>query len=241
METTKILKLDEWNSTVLLQPSLRSSQYYLDKEMSSCWQTYATGMEAIGGGFTARVIFIVEEKKGKTVPKHDITAEEQTLREMLRRDLERINQLCGGFSFTPAGEDAYTSWYTEEDTKLSKGEAAIEDTRFAAYCERRATHLRKLMMLLSAGRGDSLQLDLPDFTRAKTILSQAEIKMGRTFGGLGKARYSDATEQVLEFIKAVGVTTRSSILSHFYRTADVPNWNNRRLPVYLSSEVTELR
>jgi hypothetical protein len=176
--------------------------------------------EAIGGGFTSRVIFIVEEKKGRSIPKHIITPEEINLQAALSRDLERINQLHGQFYFSPAGEDAYTSWYSEQDRLLNFGKQAVEDSRFASYCERRATHLRKVMMLLSASRGDSLTLDLEDFERALKFLLQAEIKMPWTFGGLGKARYGDATEKIIQFIQKVHTATRSSLLAKFYHDID---------------------
>lgn len=178
--------------------------------------------EAIGGGWTARVIFIVEEAKGKTVPKHDLTEEEQQLREKLVRDLERISYLKGRYFFTPTGEQAYVSWYTSEDAKLAKGEQAVEDSRFAAYCERRPTHLRKLMMLYSASRGDSLELDLCDFENAERTLKLAERKMHKTFGGLGAAKYSDATEKIKDYVQMMGTTTRKVLMAKFYRDVDGP-------------------
>lgn len=184
------------------------------------WIQSMLPQEAVGGGFTSRVIFIVEENKGKTVAAHDITAKEISLRGELKRDLERMNQLCGGFEFDTAGRQAYISWYEEQDRLLSKGKPAVEDIRFAAYCERRSTHLRKLMILASASRGDSLLLTGDDFARAKRILEAAETKMGKTFGGLGKSKTSDATEQILEYIKHVGTTTRSVLLTRFYRDID---------------------
>lgn len=184
------------------------------------WLQSMLPQEAIGGGFTSRVIFVVEERKGKTVPKHQLTNKEIELGDALRRDLERISQLVGQYEFSPAGEIAYTDWYAEQDRLIAAGQPPVEDIRFAAYCERRATHLRKLMMLCSASRGDSLVLDLEDFQRAVGILKKAEIKMGWTFGGLGKARHSDVTEKVMQYIKMLGTTTRQTILSRFYRDVD---------------------
>lgn len=176
--------------------------------------------EAIGGGFTSRVIFVVEERKGKTVPKHLLTQDELNLQASLQRDLERISQLKGQYLFTPEGELAYTSWYREQDSLLAKGQQAVEDHRFAAYCERRATHLRKLMILMSASRGDSLELSALDFHRALRVLKDAELRMHMTFGGLGKARHGDATDKVMKYIQAIGITTRSALLAKFFRDVD---------------------
>lgn len=186
------------------------------------WIQSMLPQEAIGGGFTARVLFIVEDRKRQTVPEHILTEEDMAMQRALVRDLERIGQLSGEFIFSPDGKDAYTSWYAEQDALLARGEPAIEDPRFAAYCERRATHLRKLMMLFSVSRGDELVLEVVDFQRAIKTLKHAERNMHKTFGGLGKARYSDSTEQVINYIKTMGITTRGALLAKFYRDIDAP-------------------
>lgn len=177
--------------------------------------------EAIGGGYTARVIFIVEEKKKHTVPRHEMTVRELELYDMLERDLNRINLLSGRFTFSPLAWDMYDEWYLNEDKKMHTSEyMPVDDPRFTAYCERRTTHIRKIMMILSASRGDSLVIETSDFDRALGYMLAAEGKMSRTFGGLGAAKNSDSTEKILEFIKLVKFSTRRIILSKFYRDVD---------------------
>lgn len=176
--------------------------------------------EALGGGFTSRVIFVVEEKKRKIVPEYLVDDATRELGGKLLRDLERIGNLSGEMTFSEEGKNAYTSWYIDQDTKLSSGNPAVPDTRFAGYCERRATHLRKLMIICSASRSDDLKLTRADFDRAKGLLESVEKNMGRTFGGLGKARASDETDTVMSFIEAMGTTTRKMVLSKFYRDID---------------------
>lgn len=184
------------------------------------WIQSMLPQEAVGGGFTSRVIFVVAENKRATVPEHNLTNQEVMLGEMLSRDLERINQLKGQFHYTPDGREAYIAWYTEQDRLLGKGQPAIDDQRFAGYCERRATHLRKLMMLMSASRGDSLDLSVDDFERSRQLLVTTEGKMHKTFGGLGKAPLSDVNANVLAYIQAMGITTRSNLLVKFHRDLD---------------------
>lgn len=184
------------------------------------WLQSMLPFEAIGGGFTRRVIFIVEERKKQTVPKHHLSDKEILLRGTLINDLNRINQLSGPFHFSPEGEKAYTTWYAEQDALLDKGKLAVPDQRFAAYCDCRATHIRKIMMACSASRGDSLSLEKEDFDRALGYLTNAEANMARTFGGLGKARHGDVTESVFKYIEQVGITTRSLLLAKFYRDVD---------------------
>jgi len=185
------------------------------------WLQSMLPQEAVGGGFTSRVIFVVEDKKGKTVPKPSLTSDESKLKNALIVDLNRINNLTGEFTFDPAGEKAYTDWYIQHDKNLDKGIYPVEDSRFAGYAERRATHLRKLMMIMSVSRNDSLILTLQDFERANKILRSAELKMSRTFGGLGGAKYAAATEKVMDYIRGMAApVSRRDVMSKFYRDVD---------------------
>lgn len=184
------------------------------------WIQSMIPQEALGGGFTSRIIFIVEEAKRKIVPKYIPTPEEDALAEVLTRDLERISQLSGEMTFTPDAEELYVKWYIEQDLALSNGKPAISDPRFAGYCERRATHLQKLMLLCSASRGDDLKINVDDFNQAMKHLTDAELTMPKTFGGLGKSRISDESDVIINYIKKIGTTTRKHVLSKFYRDID---------------------
>lgn len=186
------------------------------------WIQSMIPQEALGGGFTSRIIFVVEEVKRKIIPKYIPTQEELEMQEVLQRDLERISQLAGEITFTEDAEKLYIDWYIDQDKKLSAGLPAVPDTRFAGYCERRATHLQKLMILCSASRCDDLKISAADFNRALSLLHMAEINMPKTFGGLGKSRMSDETDAVMSYIKSVRTTTRKILLQKFYRDLD-PN------------------
>lgn len=189
------------------------------------WIQSMLPQEAIGGGFTSRIIFIVEERKRKIVPEHTMTTREYELQEMLTRDLERINKLAGEIYLKGEAKEKYVEWYIEQDRRLAEGFAAVPDPRFAAYCERRATHLRKLLLVCCAGRGDDLLISTRDFDRALGFLEAAERNMHKTFGGLGRARNSDATETIKDYIEKVGITTRKQVLTRFYRDVDAQTLN----------------
>jgi len=177
--------------------------------------------EAIGGGYTARVIFIVEEWRRKVASRRELTPSEVVLYDKLKSDLNRIALLSGQFDFTDEAFNAWDTWYHNEGEKMRTGYMPVTDGRFAAYCERRQTHIRKIMMSLSASRGDSMRLEREDFDRALAMMLDAEVSMGKTFGGLGKARYSDATDKIIEYIKAMGgITTRRTLLSKFFHDID---------------------
>jgi hypothetical protein len=182
--------------------------------------------EALGGGFTSRIIFIVEEAKKKLVPEYTISPEEEALAEVLQRDLERISQLAGEMKFDEEGKALYINWYIEQDTALSAGRPVISDPRFAGYCERRATHIQKLMMICSASRGDDLTITAADYHKALALLTEAEMNMPKTFGGLGKSRISFESDAIINYIQKMGTTTRKLMLQKFYRDIDPQSLSN---------------
>lgn len=189
------------------------------------WIQSMIPQEAVGGGFTSRVIFIVEEQKRKLVPEHTMTVREIELQEMLTRDLERINKMAGPMEMSPGAKQLYVDWYVEQNMLAQAGKPAVDDPRFAGYNERRATHLRKLLMVCSATRSDDLWINEEDFHRAVKLLSGAEVNMHKTFGGFGRSRNSDATEAIKDWIEKVQITTRKQVLQRFYRDVDVQTMN----------------
>jgi len=184
------------------------------------WLQSILPTEAIGGGFTSRVIFIVEEAKGKTLDKPIITPESLRLHEKLKRDLERILNVSGEIVFSQEAEDMYRKWYLKSEADAAKGIMAIKDVRFAGYCDRRSTHLRKLAILLSLSRSDELIIQAEDFERAMSILTTAEIKMPGVFTGLGTSQYAAVTEKILLYIREKKRVPRSTLLRNFYLDVD---------------------
>lgn len=181
--------------------------------------------EAVGGGFTSRVIFIVEEAKRKIVPEHTMTVRELDLREKLIRDLERISKMVGEMTMNEEARKLYVDWYIKQNEEVAAGRPAVDDPRFAGYNERRATHLRKLLLVSSASRSDDLCITGADFHMASTLLKEAEVNMHKTFGGFGKSRTSDATEMIKNYIEKVKVTSRKLVLQYFYRDVDAQALN----------------
>jgi hypothetical protein len=184
------------------------------------WLTSILPQEAVGGGFTSRIIFVVEENKRKTIPKPIVSSRTISLMEALRGDLNRIATLTGQFTFTPETEEVYMSWYQEQDELIRSGNPAINDPRFAGYCERRATHVRKLSMIFSASRGMDMMITADDFARALNVMKAAEVKMVKVFSGLGTSKYSQVTEKILSYISQRKRCHRSDLLVAFYRDLD---------------------
>jgi hypothetical protein len=174
------------------------------------WLRSILPQEAFGGGFTSRVIFVVEESKKQIVPDPTIPPEILALRPALIHDLEQIAAMAGEMIFLESTMELYTSWYI----KQSKN-SAIKDPHFAGYCERRATHVLKLSMVMSASRSCDRTIQPQDFTRALALLESIEPKMSRAFMGLGRAKYSEMTSALYEHLRKVHRASMAELLDKF--------------------------
>ncbi|MAH45981.1 hypothetical protein CMI37_09120 [Candidatus Pacearchaeota archaeon] len=183
------------------------------------WIPYMLTKEAMGGGWTARTIFIVEDKKLKIVPRPKEPDDKQ--RTKLLHDLEMIKAMSGEMVFDKDARLAYDKWYDIEENKTQRGEPSIIDPRFAPYLSRRGTHLWKICMAISASRGNDLHITMADFNRARILLETAEKKMPRTFGGVGEAPFARATDTVLTYIMTRRKCTRVELLRAHYRDVDM--------------------
>lgn len=150
-------------------------------------------IEAVGGGFASRVLFIYADRRGKIVP---MPTFDEELRDKLVVDLEQISLLSGQFASTNEYVAARTEWYvsSSEETQV------IQDTRFAAYYGRKMSTLTKLSMIMSASRSDEMILREEDFQRSVGLLGEAEIPMQRALSGVGRSDYAEVLPAIMEEI-----------------------------------------
>jgi len=172
--------------------------------------------DAIGSGLTSRIVFVCEDRIGKIVPVHFLSKYEIELREKLYEDLEQINAMVGRFKFTPGFIDGWTEWYVKEGPLENK----FNDPRFKGYTGRRATHVMKLCMIMSASRSNAMIISENDLNRAIKTLEWAERKMPRVFTGVGKSQIAETLPQVLAYIQHAKTTSFESLLKTFYYDSD---------------------
>lgn len=188
--------------------------------MAPDWIPQVIPSSAIGGGFTSRVVFIVEHRKGKTIANPNLHKPDYELEHKLLEDFESIKAMCGEMVFNKQATALYENWYEGEEKKTAAGRPPIKDPRFAGYVSRRATHIKKIAMAISAARSPSLVITEYDLNRAILLLEQAEVNMPETFERVGKSLYAEQTQQIMNFIKDHSPTTRREVMQHFYRDVD---------------------
>jgi len=151
--------------------------------------------EAVGAGLTSRIIFVYEEFPAKKVPAPFETPDLQAKRAVLASDLSEIAALNGPFEMTAAALDFYTDWYmTMEQHNPNLPEM------FEGYINRRQTHLRKLAMIMSVSESNDKKITQSHFEKALDLLERTEVKMPRTFAGMGSGKDSQLNEDIMVYI-----------------------------------------
>lgn len=177
--------------------------------------------EAIGGGFTSRVIFILESAKGQIVPFPEYTDYHKKLKDDLTAELSYIAQhYRGEFTFDAPAREAYEKYYIRQEENIERGHWPVKDRAFEGYANRRALHLRKMSMIMATARGSEGKVSLEDFETSLKILAHAESKMGRLFSAVGKGFHAEALEKVMSYILQFEVVARSKVLRAYHKDVD---------------------
>jgi hypothetical protein len=164
-------------------------------------------LDAIGGGLTARMILVYEERKAKTVVRSKITPELTALHDALVHDLTLILCLQGAFTVDDSFYNKYEKWYMNME-----GNQPFDDDRFSGYLNRRTVHLRKLAMILSASRSDDMIITGDDFDRALELMKRTEKKMRYAFTGIGTNKDAAILTRVLQHIESIPPTANGNII-----------------------------
>ena len=168
------------------------------------WLVGAVPMEAIGGGFTSRVIFVVEEKVRFRNPFPVLTPELMEVRKDLQHDLEVMGNYKGPMTLSPEAMDFYTKWYIEGNTK-------IDDSRFHGYSERRHVHLLKVGMVVALAQDSPKVLELSHLKEALSMISAIEGRMVQAFGAAGRSPVAEDISTILKYVEAVGVISKKKL------------------------------
>lgn len=187
------------------------------------WFSSMLPLEAMGGGFTSRIIFIVETEKAKTQPIPIYTNKHVVLRQMLTERLHDIRNVVGAFTFTKDAKKLYSEFYIKQELDIQKDIWPVQDSTFAGYTNRRKVHLCKMSMIFAVSRGSKGIVTAQDFDKSLLVLRNAETKMPRLFGGVGRSVHGPIINAVMDYLLKYRKSTRSKILRIFYKDLDVGN------------------
>lgn len=161
----------------------------------------AIPIDAIGQGFTSRILLIHGERSEKRFSIPPTPSKEET--DKILAKLQQIKNVCRGTAtIQPEAlellDRLYHSW------------EGLEDSRFSAYSTRRFGHLLKLCIVFAAARY-STEISSGDVRYCNTVLTYTEAVMPRALGEFGKAKNAGTTNKVLEYLLANDTTPQSIV------------------------------
>jgi hypothetical protein len=167
------------------------------------WLVGSMPLTAIGGGFTSRVIFVVEDdvRHKNPFPRLD-----KAHRKRLSDDLGDISKLTGEIKMTKAAEDMYGEWYE------SLSNQTITDPRFQGYVERKHIHLVKTAIVLSVCDAQANGIEDIHVKQALTFLTDIERNMVRAFGAAGRSPIAADIDTILNTIRASNIITKEQLI-----------------------------
>lgn len=157
------------------------------------WMSMNLPGDAVEGGFTSRVIFIVSEAPRHRAAWPEYTDKERKLKENLCDDMHIIAQLKGQFVVSDSARSCFETWYNNAKEP--------EDARLKSYFGRKGDHILKGAMAISAAQSNALVLDAHHVESAIKHLDEAEAKMPQAFRGVAFSKISQSADRVLSDIR----------------------------------------
>ena len=146
--------------------------------------------QAIGQGFTSRIIMVYSEEN-RQIPWPE-PIDEKRLAEFKRLLLWIFDTKEGPFEYTLEAKQAVKDLYSYK--------IKVEDARFIHYGARRQTHMLKVAMALCALRADNT-ITSADILDAHNLLCLTELDMAEALGDFGLSPLALAKSRVAEVLK----------------------------------------
>lgn len=129
------------------------------------WLRMSIPVDAVGGGFTSRIIFVYQDATDREFAHPEKGSEEAEMEKNLLHDLSLIRRLRGEFKFTPEAKDMYTKWYRGYRQAQMDGKTVTV---------RKKDLILKIGMVMSAAEGDTLLITEENLSKATRVLDENE-------------------------------------------------------------------
>lgn len=160
------------------------------------WIRASVPQEAVGGGFTSRVLFVYKDYNEKMEAWPVITLENKRRYNEIAHDLDEVAKMRGGFALT---DDALTIFKDEYEEFRTKS-PLVRNPNLAGYAGRRDTILLKICMAVSASMSDRRIIDRTDMMMGIKALRLIEGDMPRVLQAISSEFVGDVCEQTLKLI-----------------------------------------
>ena len=204
------------------------------------WLPSILPVEAVGGGFTSRCFFIVEEGMGKIVPDPNVGMPDKDKKQDLIYDIEKIHSLVGEYKFSSKAHAFYIDWYEKERESIKQNTSLIKDPKLAGYESRKATHLKKLAMVFTASKNSKLIIEEAEIKEALATMLHAEKAMPNAFRSIGRSQHAAVLEQVLGILRREGEIGKAELMRMVQRDLDFSDFAQIEMALEAMAYITRI-
>ena len=162
------------------------------------WLVTAINPSVIEGGFTSRVMFIVEDARKRSIPWpcNSRRTGQSTVQMVLQETCTRARGV-GGLTISQGGLRKFTKWYNNRPVSNDPFQSSFE--------AREDDHVLKLAACLAINDG-TLELQTTHITTGIKVIADAKYKASQLFGGSFStgARVGNAVTRVREILISAG-------------------------------------
>jgi len=173
------------------------------------WIKESISLTAIGGGFTARIIFVYKETPEKFVLRTTHSKDHEKQKDLILHDLNECSKIQG--CFLP-NEDAWKLLEDEYMNFMTKS-PMHENKYLSGYANKRTTNLLKLCIIVAASYKDDLVVTAKDVKTAINILTNVEQYMPKVMMAIASDDIGAAHAYITDIIKLKREIDRKMLLN----------------------------
>lgn len=176
------------------------------------WLRSSIPADAVGGGFTSRIIFICRERPSKPILFPELSPDIGQLKSNLIGDLNIIREMKGPILISHTARALAEEWYKRELYKT-------RDPKLEGYFARKHDTMFKVAMILSVSEGEDRVVTDRHIEKALFMLEENEYGLEGLVASVVANPIGGDTEKILDIIKRAGTIKHSELLRKCWRFA----------------------
>lgn len=197
------------------------------------WLRSSIPADAVGGGFTSRIVFVCQNKPSRLLLFPENNPNEALMRENLIHDLNEIRtKVKGPLEFTPDAKAISIEWYEREAVK-------IRDAKLDGYFARKHDTMFKIAAILSTAESSNKMIERIHIKRALQLMEENEAHLSEIIAGVVANAVGGETERILNMVKKYKKISHSDLLRQCWRYANAADISMMIRTLIESGEVEE--
>jgi len=175
------------------------------------WLRMAIPPDAVGGGFTSRIIFVYQDKPSRSILFPEDNSIDEDLRVDLINDLNVIREkVKGPMEFTPQAKEVSRAWYESEYKR-------IRDSKLDGYFGRKHDTMFKVAIILSIAETNNRVITHVHIKKALALLEENEANLSGIVASVVAKEVGQETERLLNLIKSHKSIKHSDLVRKSWR------------------------